>query len=114
MLAFLIPVDALDWQAEYDQLRDETRATRAELARKPHCVVFTKMDLLGRASSTPPIEAPGAFGVSPISAAARIGLDALLAAWWSKIARAPTRRRGAGATPPPLSDRSRGPRSRSR
>src|SRR5436190_6084930 len=47
LLAFLVPVDAIDWQQEYDQLRREIEAYSPELAQKPHCVVFTKMDLLG-------------------------------------------------------------------
>ena len=47
VLAFLIPVDTLDWQEEYRQLRHEVASYSAELAQKPHCVVFTKMDLLG-------------------------------------------------------------------
>src|SRR5215213_394240 len=47
VLAFLIPIDSMDWQAEYDGLRDEVRAYSEELAAKPHCVVFTKLDLLG-------------------------------------------------------------------
>src|SRR6185369_1772044 len=43
LLAFLIPIDSMDWQAEYDQLRAEVEAYSLELAQKPHCVVFTKM-----------------------------------------------------------------------
>ena len=84
MLAFLIPVDSMDWQSEYDQLRREVGAYSVELAQKPHCVVFTKMDLLGN-DPPPPIDAPDAFGVFAISAAGRTGLDPLLAAWWSRI-----------------------------
>ena len=84
VLAFMIPIDAMDWQAEYDQLRSEVHAYSPELAAKPHCVVFTKLDLLGE-SYVPPIEAPDAFGVYSISAAGRIGLDTLLAAWWSQL-----------------------------
>ncbi len=84
LLAFLIPVDSMDWQAEYDQLRSEIAAYSAALAEKPHCVVFTKMDLLGD-DDAPPIEAPAAFGVFAISAAGRTGLDPLLAAWWSRL-----------------------------
>ena len=71
-------------RAEYDQLRTEVRSYSEELAAKPHCVVFTKLDLLG-ADYVPPIEAPGAFGMFGISAAARTGLDPLLAAWWSRL-----------------------------
>jgi GTP-binding protein len=84
VLAFLIPIDAMDWQAEYDQLRDEVRASSAELAAKPHCVVFSKLDLLGE-DYVPPIETERAFGVFAISAAARTGLDTLLSAWWAEL-----------------------------
>jgi GTP-binding protein len=84
LLAFLIPIDSEDWQGEYDQLRTEVREYSAELAQKPHCVVFTKMDLLGE-DEPAPIEAPDAFGVYAISAAARTGLDELKLAWWRRI-----------------------------
>lgn len=86
ILAFLIPIDAMDWQAEYDQLRHEISEYSEELAAKPHCVVFTKMDLLGE-QYAPPIDAPGAFGLFAISAAAREGLDTLTAAWWTELLR---------------------------
>lgn len=84
VLAFLIPIDALDWQGEYDQLRGEIAAYSAELAAKPHCVVFTKLDLLGE-HYVPPIETQGAFGVFAVSAPGRDGLDSLLAAWWRQL-----------------------------
>jgi GTP-binding protein len=84
VLAFLIPIDAIDWQSEYDQLRSEVESYSLELAQKPHCVVFTKMDLLGD-DTVPPIDAPDAFAVLSISAAARQGLERLLAAWWSQL-----------------------------
>ncbi|HUQ80902.1 MAG TPA: GTPase ObgE [Gemmatimonadaceae bacterium] len=84
VLAFLIPIDAMDWQQEYDELRREVSAYSEELAGKPHCVVFTKLDLLGE-EFIPPIEAPNAFGSFAISAAARTGLDTLLAGWWRQL-----------------------------
>ena len=84
LLAFLVPIDAEDWQAEYDQLRNEIQQYSAELAEKPHCVVFTKMDLLGD-DEAPPVEAPEAFGVYAISAAARTGLEELKLAWWRRV-----------------------------
>ena len=84
ILAFLIPVDSMDWQTEYDQLRREVEAYSVELAQKAHCVVFTKMDLLGN-EPPPPIDAPDAFGVFAISAAGRTGLEPLQAAWWSRL-----------------------------
>jgi GTP-binding protein len=101
ILAFLIPIDAMDWQAEYDQLRHEVAAHSEELSRRPHCVVFTKMDLLGE-DFIPPIEAPDAFGSYAISAAARTGLDALLAGWWRQLLamrRAAERREGTAQLP---------------
>ncbi|MGQ0714363.1 MAG: GTPase ObgE [Gemmatimonadaceae bacterium] len=84
VLAFLIPVDSMDWQAEYDTLRQEARSYSEALAGKPHCVVFTKMDLLGE-MEPPPLEAPDAFATFPISAANREGLDELKAGLWSRI-----------------------------
>ncbi|HJU72245.1 MAG TPA: GTPase ObgE, partial [Gemmatimonadaceae bacterium] len=84
LLAFLIPVDSMDWQDEYRRLRHEVASYSHELSEKPHCVVWTKMDLLG-SDPAPPIDAPGAFGVYSISAAARTGMDTLLAGWWSKL-----------------------------
>ena len=84
VLAFMLPVDEMDWQAGYDRLRREVAEYSPELATKPHCVVFTKMDLLGD-EDPPPLDAPDAFGIYAISAAGRTGLDTLLAAWWSRL-----------------------------
>src|SRR5215211_5245868 len=77
LLAFLVPVDSMDWQAELNGLRSEIEAYSAELATKPFCVVFTKLDLLGE-PYVPPIDAPGAFGMFAISAAARTGIEELI------------------------------------
>ena len=86
ILAFLIPIDAVDWQTEFDQLRHELAAHSSELVDKPYCIVFTKLDLLGE-DYIPPIRAPGAFGMYAVSAAARTGLETLLAGWWSELLR---------------------------
>jgi GTPase len=84
ILAFMIPVDSMDWQAEYDQLRREISEYSATLAETPHCVVFTKMDLLGD-DPPPPLDAPDAFAVLAISAAGRVGLETLVASWWKRL-----------------------------
>jgi GTP-binding protein len=84
ILAFLIPIDSMDWQQEYERLRHEVASYSQELADKPHCIIFTKMDLLG-GEPPPDLAAPDAFSVLAISAAARTGLDQLLAAWWTKL-----------------------------
>jgi GTP-binding protein len=86
LLAFLIPIDAMDWQEEYDQLRREIAAYSSGLSERPHCVVFTKLDLLGE-DYTPPIRTDDAFGVFAVSAPGRQGLDRLLAAWWTELLR---------------------------
>ena len=84
MLALLVPIDSVDWQLEYDGLRAELASYSPALAEKPHCIVFTKMDLLGDLEP-PPISAPDAFAVLTISAAARQGLEDLLAALWKEL-----------------------------
>lgn len=86
LLAFLIPIDAMDWQEEYDQLRREIAAYSPELSDRPHCLVFTKLDLLGE-DYTPPIRTDEAFGVFAVSAPGRQGLDGLLSAWWTELLR---------------------------
>jgi len=84
VLAFLIHIDAMDWQQEFDDLRREVAAYSGALAEKPHCIVFTKLDLLGE-EFIPPVDAPGSFGEFAVSAAARTGLDELLAGWWRQL-----------------------------
>jgi GTPase len=88
LLAFLIPIDVDDmgWQAVYDKLRAEVRAYSETLAAKPHCVVFTKLDLLGE-DYTPELRTDGAFGVFSVSAAGRQGLGPLQDAWWTELLR---------------------------
>lgn len=84
VLAMLIPIDSMDWQAEYDRLRSELRAYSRALADKPHCVVFTKLDLWGD-DPLPELRTDNAFAVLGISAAAHTGLDELLTVWWRAI-----------------------------
>lgn len=99
ILAFMIPIDAMDWQLEYDQLRNEIHSYSAELAAKPHCVVFTKMDLMGE-DYVPPIEAATAFGKYAISAPARTGLDDLMMVWWKQLLKMKQQRELAAVTEP--------------
>ena len=84
ILAFLIPVDSMDWQAEYDTLRREVHSYSEELAGKPHAVVFTKMDLMGDLEA-PPLEAGDAFATFAISAANRDGLEELKSGLWARL-----------------------------
>ncbi|MEX2529061.1 MAG: GTPase ObgE [Gemmatimonadota bacterium] len=84
-LAFLVPVDSPDPQAEYLALRTEIGEYSPELARRPHCVLLTKTDLLGPDAEVPHLEAPDAWGVFPISGVAGKGLPKLLEALWAKV-----------------------------
>ena len=84
ILAFIIPIDAMDWQLEYDQLRVEITAHSAELAATPHMVVFSKLDLMGE-DYVPEIDAPGAFALMSLSAANRTNLDEFLDVCWRKL-----------------------------
>lgn len=86
MLAFLIPVDSMDYQGEYDRLRTEVKSYSPELASKPHCVVFTKLDLLGE-EYTPELRTDDAFGIFSISGAARTGLQPMLESWYTSLVR---------------------------
>jgi GTP-binding protein len=94
-LAFLIPADTLDPQAEYDRLRAEVRSYSAELAAKPHCVVFTKADLLPPEWPEPRVSAEAAWGQFLVSAVARRGLEPLLEALWRHAAQAAAEERAA-------------------
>ena len=81
-LALLLPADAIDLQAEYDLLRSELRNYSDELAAKPHCVVFTKADLLPPDWPEPRIDASEAWGQFLVSSVAQRGLTELLEALW--------------------------------
>ena len=85
ILAFIIPIDAMDWQVEYDKLRAEITSYSTELAATPHFVVFSKLDLMGEEDYVPEIEAPDAFSVLSLSAANRTHLDRFLDTCWRKL-----------------------------
>jgi GTPase len=85
ILAFILPIDAMEWQLEYDKLRTEIRNYSAELAAIPHCVVFSKLDLMGEDDYVPEIEAPDAFAMLALSAANRTHLDRFLDTCWRKL-----------------------------
>jgi GTPase len=84
-LAYLIPLDAEDVQAEYDLLRAELRQYSDELADKPHCVILSKSDVLAPDEEPPRVEAPDAWGQFVMSAVAHRGLPELLEALWSRV-----------------------------
>jgi GTP-binding protein len=85
VLAYLVPVDAPDPQAEYDTLRNEVAAYSEPLARTPHVVVLTKTDLLASDDDLPPLDGSDAHQVLAISSVARKGLTELKEALWALL-----------------------------
>ena len=86
VLAFLVPLDAPDPQAVYDQLRGEVRQYSATLAERPHVVVLTKRDLLPEGDDVPVLTAPGADRQLAISSASGTGLEELKEYLWRFVA----------------------------
>jgi GTP-binding protein len=82
-LAFLLPVDA-DVEAEYRALREELAAYSESLTQRPHCVVFSKADLLA-GEEAPSFEAPDAWGTFIVSAVTGEGVPELLEALWRRV-----------------------------
>jgi GTPase len=90
-LALMIPADALEPEATYQTLREELERHAPELARKPHCVVFTKADLLPPDWEEPRIDAPDAWGQFVVSSVAQRGIQPLLDGLWEMLSRGPER-----------------------
>jgi GTP-binding protein len=84
-LAYLIPLDAPDVQAEYELLRRELRQYSVDLVDRQHCIILTKTDVLGPDEAPPRIDAPEAWGQFAVSAVARRGLTELLEALWLRV-----------------------------
>jgi GTP-binding protein len=96
VLAFLIPLDSPDPQADYGRLRGEVRLYSDRLSEKPHVLVLTKRDLLPPGDPVPRLHAPEAVGVLAISSAAGSGLDELKEFLWKFVETAKTAEMEAG------------------
>jgi len=83
-LAIVVPVDVEDPAAEYVRLRRELGQYSPVLADTPHCLVLSKIDLLGPEDELPEVEAPDAWGTFAISSVARRGLEELLEGLWRR------------------------------
>ena len=84
-LALMVPVDAPDPARVYRELREELASYSEELGARPHCLVLTKVDLLGPEDEPPSLDAPEAWGVFAVSSVARTGLPDLLEALWASL-----------------------------
>jgi GTP-binding protein len=86
-LALLIPCDDPDPQGTYAELRDELGRYSVELAGRPHCIVLTKSDLIPLGEAAPMVTGETPWGAFVISAVTRAGVDPLLEALWTQVAR---------------------------
>lgn len=83
VLLLMVPVDSPDIAAEYALLRDELAAYSEELARTPHLVALTKVDVLAPDEPLPELDAPEALGIVGISAVTQRGIPELMEKLWS-------------------------------
>jgi len=86
LLVFMIPVTTPDRAGAYAMLRAELEAFSPTLAAKPHCVAFTKGDLVPAPSPADHPDVPDAFAQFVISSVSRQGLDHFLEAVWQRLA----------------------------
>ncbi len=87
LLAYLVPLDAADPATAYAMLREETRRFSAALAERPHCVVWSKADLVPDAAALDLPPTPDAFAQYVISSVSHLGLAPFLEALWQRLAR---------------------------
>jgi GTP-binding protein len=85
-LAYLVPVDVEDAQGEYELLRRELAEYSEELARKPHCIVLSKSDLLDRGAA-PTVETSVSSDTYLVSGVTRSGLQELAEGLWRAVRR---------------------------
>ncbi len=87
VLVCLVPLDAPDLAAAYAMLRSELEHFSPVLAAKPHCVAWTKADLVRDPAALALPATPGAFAQFVLSSVSHRGLDAFLEALWQRLAR---------------------------
>jgi len=83
LIAVLVPVNSPDPQHTYELLRREAELYSAELAAKPHVVVFTKTDLLAPGARLPTLTTD--VPVHAISAVTGAGVRELLEGLWRSL-----------------------------
>ena len=87
LLLCLVPLDAPDLGAAYAMLRSEVGRFSPVLAAKPHCVAWTKADLVPDPAALDLPATPDAFAQFVISSVSHLGLDAMVEALWQRLAR---------------------------
>ena len=93
LLVYMVPLDAPDRAASYALLREEVRKFSPRLAKRPHCVAWSKTDLLPAPADAALPPAPDAFASVAISSVSRAGLKELLEVLWTRLVEERTRER---------------------
>jgi GTP-binding protein len=86
LLVLMVPLDSADLAASYAMLREEAERFSPALAAKPHCVAWTKADLVPEGEWPPLPPTPEAFAQFVLSSVSHRGLDAFLDALWRRLA----------------------------
>ncbi len=86
LLVLMVPLDAPDLAASYAMLRMEAERFSPVLAAKPHCVAWTKADLVPEGELPPLPPTPDAFAQFVLSSVSHRGLDVFLDALWRRLA----------------------------
>ena len=86
LLVLMVPLDSADLAASYAMLREEAERFSRVLAAKPHCVAWTKADLVPEGELPPLPPTPEAFAQFVLSSVSHRGLDAFLDALWRRLA----------------------------
>ena len=85
LLVLMVPLDSPDLAASYAMLRAEAERFSRVLAGKPHCVAWTKADLVPEGELPPLPPTPEAFAQFVLSSVSHRGLDAFLEALWRRL-----------------------------
>jgi GTP-binding protein len=86
LLVLMVPLDAPDLAASYAMLRTEAERFSPVLAAKPHCVAWTKADLVPEGELPPLPPTPDAFAQFVLSSVSHRGLEVFLDALWRRLA----------------------------
>jgi GTPase len=85
VLVCMIPLDAPDLAAAYAMLRRELETFSPVLAEKPHCVAWTKADLVPDPAALDLPATPRAFAQFVISSVSHQGLDRFIETLWQRL-----------------------------
>ena len=87
VLMCLVSLESPDPGASYAMLREELRRYSPALAARPHCVAWTKADLVPEPAALHLPATPDAFAQFVLSSVSHLGLDACLDELWRRLAR---------------------------